>query len=124
MALRKARPVLLWFHTGDLPQAQVTEICESNDAYDVRFRKVVRDVNRDILEAFDALGGDVPLRYKQAAAEKGLEATGAAEVKAAPKPTKAASKPVAATAPPLSAPTPTDAVGSTPVSAVPPPAAT
>lgn len=72
MALRQARKILLWFHAGELSQAQAVAICDAHQTMDVRFRKVVRDVDRDILESFDEVGGDVPQRYISHARENNL----------------------------------------------------
>lgn len=71
MALKRKRDTLLWFHAADISQDDVATISEVFDKYDVRFRKVVRDVGRDSLEDFDALGGDVPQRYLNQAALQG-----------------------------------------------------
>lgn len=76
MALQNKRKILLWFHKDLITQAQVIAIGEAHAALDVRFRKVVRDVARDILEDFDALGGDVPQRYLNQAALQGAAVYG------------------------------------------------
>lgn len=73
MALKNKMKVLLWFHGTGLTQATVAAINAKYPTMDVRFRLVVRNPHRDILEDFDAVGGDVPVRYLEAAQTKGLE---------------------------------------------------
>lgn len=125
MSLKKKRAVLLWFHAIELSQDAVQQIADAFPTQDVRFRKVVRDVGRDILEPFDALGGDVPQRYLNEAAMRGIkvstlngEAISDAPVPVEPKPAAAS---VPAPASTVAPPAPTDATKS-PVTTVPPPA--
>ena len=63
MPVKQRRKVILWFHTADISQADVAALTEAFATYDVRFRKVLRDPQRDILEDFDAVGGNVPQMY-------------------------------------------------------------
>ena len=127
MSLKKKRAVLLWFHTNELSQEAVQQIADAFPTQDVRFRKVVRDVGRDILETFDALGGDVPQRYLNEAAMRGIKVStlngediSDAPVPVEPKPAAAAA-PTASPAPTVAPPVPTDAPKPS-VTSVPPPA--
>ena len=63
MPVKQRRKVILWFHTADISQADVAALTEAFATYDVRFRKVLRDPKRDIIESFDAVGGNVPQVY-------------------------------------------------------------
>ena len=63
MPVKQRRKVILWFHTADISQADVAALTEAFATYDVRFRKVLRDPKRDIIESFDAVGGSVPQVY-------------------------------------------------------------
>lgn len=63
MPVKQRRKVILWFHTTDISQEDVAALTEAFATYDVRFRKVLRDPRRDILEDFDAVGGNVPQVY-------------------------------------------------------------
>ena len=63
MPVKQRRKVILWFHTADISQADVAALTEAFATYDVRFRKVLRDPKRDIIEDFDAVGGNVPQVY-------------------------------------------------------------
>ena len=69
--VRKTLPVVLFFYAGTISQAQVLAVDEALTGNDVRYRKVIKDVDRDILEEFDALAGEPPARYLAVAAEKG-----------------------------------------------------
>lgn len=71
--VKKARPVLLYFHGAGISQADVARLADTFSAYDVRFRKVIREPQRDMVEAFDALAGDVPQHYLTIANAKGLK---------------------------------------------------
>lgn len=111
--VRKAISILLFFYVGDVTQAQVVAIEDKLSKYDVRFRKVLRDNSRDILEPFDAVAGDVPQRYLEVARlerktvldVKASAFNGTTEVDIAEVVTPSAPETVAK----LSAPAPTDA---------------
>lgn len=70
MALRKERPILLFFYAQELTQEQVTNIEAAFADYTVYFRKVIRNSKNDIVENFDAVAGDVPATYIAAADHK------------------------------------------------------
>lgn len=114
--VRKAIPVLLFFYVNDISQAQVVAIEEKLDKYDVRFRKVLRDNSRDILEPFDAVAGEVPQRYlevartesKKVIAVKASDFNGNSDVAVTEVET-----PISTVAPTISAPAPTDATKET-----------
>jgi len=72
MALKKKVPVLLFFYSRDLTQEQAVAITEAFKDYDVYFRKVVNN-SRDLIEAFDAVAGDVPATYIAAAQTVGAQ---------------------------------------------------
>lgn len=72
MALKSKRKVLLWFHAKDLSQKDVAALTEAFVAYDLYFRKVIRDQAKDIFEKFDAVGGEVPQHYAVHARLHGL----------------------------------------------------
>lgn len=124
--VRKAIPVLLFFYVNDISQAQVVAIEEKLDKYDVRFRKVLRDNSRDILEPFDAVAGDVPQRYlevartesKKVIAVKSADFNGNGDVVVTEVET-----PISTVAPTISAPAPTDAAKETTPSVPPAPSA-
>lgn len=123
--VRKAILVLLFFYVNDISQAQVVAIEEKLDKYDVRFRRVLRDNSRDILEPFDAVAGDVPQRYlevartesKKVIAVKASDFNGNGDVVLAEVET-----PISTVTPPISAPAPTDAANETTPSPSSPPA--
>lgn len=123
--VRKAIPVLLFFYLNDISQAQVVAIEEKLDKYDVRFRKVLRDNSRDILEPFDAVAGDVPQRYlevartesKKVIAVKSADFNGNGDVVVTEVET-----PISTVTPPISTPAPTDAAKETTPSPSAPPA--
>lgn len=123
--VRKAIPVLLFFYLNDISQAQVVAIEEKLDKYDVRFRKVLRDNSRDILESFDAVAGDVPQRYlevartesKKVIAVKAADFNGNGDVVVTEVET-----PISTVEPKIIAPAPTDAAKETTPSPSAPPA--
>lgn len=69
----KFLPVVLWFYTTDITQAQAIAAQEHWDNADVHFRLNANVKLGDILEKFDGLAGEAPAAYIADAAARGKQ---------------------------------------------------